>query len=119
MSLPLTSAAVTTFPARLPSTRQPAAQHHQRPTAAADDQARLSRRGLFVRLERHGGIHAAGANQHRTDARERRLRHRPEILRRKYGIPVIGKREAALPATDLVKQLTAGDPDFFGVALDS
>ena len=26
---------------------------------------------------------------------------------------MIGKREAVLPATDLVKQLTAGDPDFF------
>ncbi|MBQ7388099.1 MAG: hypothetical protein IJW01_01805 [Paludibacteraceae bacterium] len=42
----------------------------------------------------------------------------PKYFAEKYGIPVIGKREAALPATDLVKQLTAGDPDFFGVALD-
>lgn len=37
----------------------------------------------------------------------------PKYFAEKYGIPVLGKREAALPATDLVKQLTAGDPDFF------
>ena len=37
----------------------------------------------------------------------------PKYFTEKYGIPVIGKREAALPETDLVKQLAAGDPDFF------
>ena len=37
----------------------------------------------------------------------------PKYFAEKYGIPVLGKREAALPATDLVKQLTAGNPDFF------
>ena len=37
----------------------------------------------------------------------------PKYFTEKYGIPVLGKREAALPEPDLVKQLTAGDTDFF------
>ena len=37
----------------------------------------------------------------------------PKYFIDKYGIPIIGKRQANLPTNNLVKQLTAGDSDFF------
>lgn len=37
----------------------------------------------------------------------------PQYFVDKYGIPIIGKRQANLPTNNLVKQLAAGDSDFF------
>lgn len=37
----------------------------------------------------------------------------PKYFAEKYNIPVLGKHEIGVPATDLGRQLMAGDPDFF------